>query len=205
MTEAFIYMWTNRVNGKRYIGSHIGHENDGYIGSGVAFRRAVDKYGISNFDRTILEHIDSKKDVLLREQHYIDLYDAANDKQFYNIKPKAGGGFDYINTNPELKSNNIERLKVRWKTLPHPKGHAGKKHTEEVKVRISESSKIAAKNKLYNTPKPILQFDLYGNFICRHDSLADAARAVNGRPSNIKYTADGKFNKAYNYIWKWDQ
>lgn len=204
MSQGFIYLWTNNINGKKYIGSHIGNINDGYIGSGVAFNRAIIKYGIDNFKREIIEYVDKKEDVLIREQYYIDLYDAANSKQFYNIKPKAGGGFEFINSIPEIRKNNIDRLKTIWKHLPHPKGHSGKVHSEEVKRKISESSKKSAKHRKYNRSKPILQFDLYGNYIAKYDSIADAARAVNGNGSNIKYTAEGKFKKAYNYVWKYD-
>ena len=204
MPEAFIYMWTNTVNGKKYIGSHIGHIEDGYTGSGVAFKRALTKYGMDSFERTILECVESKKDVLIREQYYIDLYNAANDKQFYNMKSKAGGGFEYVNSLPWVQEENKERLKVRWQQLPHPKGYMGKKHSDEVKARISASSKEAAKHKTYNPPKVVLQFDLYGNYVGRFESITDAAKAVGGGASNIKYTADGKFKKAYNYVWKWE-
>lgn len=41
MYYGFVYEWTNLVNGKKYIGSHAGTENDGYIGSGVAFKKQL--------------------------------------------------------------------------------------------------------------------------------------------------------------------
>lgn len=204
MTEAFIYMWTNKVNGRRYIGSHVGHELDGYVGSGVAFRRAVSKYGIDNFERIIIEYT-TREDVLAREQYFIDLYDAANDKQFYNIKVRAGGGFEHVNSLSHVREANKERLKVRWHYQPHPKGYMGKQHSEETKLQISESGRRAAKSRTYNAPKPVLQYDLYGNYVGRHESITDAAKAVGGRPSNIKYMIEGKFKKAYNYVWKYDK
>lgn len=39
----FVYKWTNRINGKMYIGSHAGTIDDGYVGSGRAFAAAIKK------------------------------------------------------------------------------------------------------------------------------------------------------------------
>lgn len=52
----FVYITTNIINGKQYIGSHATNNiNDGYIGSGRIFLKAVNKYGKQNFQREILE------------------------------------------------------------------------------------------------------------------------------------------------------
>ena len=54
----FIYLTTNLVNGKIYIGKHefSKHKkvNSTYLGSGELFKRAVKKYGKENFKRKIL-------------------------------------------------------------------------------------------------------------------------------------------------------
>ena len=50
----FIYKTTNLVNGKIYIGQHIGKVNDSYLGSGVVLHNAIRKYGRCNFKREIL-------------------------------------------------------------------------------------------------------------------------------------------------------
>lgn len=89
--QAFIYCWTNTRNNMRYIGSHVGTECDGYVGSGKRFRHAINKHGLGTFEREILEYCTSE-DVLLREQYYLDLYNAAASAEFYNISPSAGGG-----------------------------------------------------------------------------------------------------------------
>lgn len=52
--NGFIYQWINLVNDKRYIGSHWGYEDDGYVGSGTLFKRAIKKHGIENFQRVII-------------------------------------------------------------------------------------------------------------------------------------------------------
>lgn len=45
-----VYETTNLINGKIYRGVHSTNNiNDGYLGSGIKFGRALKKYGKSNF------------------------------------------------------------------------------------------------------------------------------------------------------------
>jgi len=52
-TEAFVYMWVNLETGRKYIGYHVGNEDDGYVGSGVQFLQEFNQ-GKDGFTRTIL-------------------------------------------------------------------------------------------------------------------------------------------------------
>lgn len=69
----FIYEWTNQLTGKKYLGSHRGTTDDGYIGSGVAFLAA---YSSEHFVRKILEYVEDD-DILVREQYWLDKTRAA--------------------------------------------------------------------------------------------------------------------------------
>jgi group I intron endonuclease len=199
----FIYLWMNSVNGKQYLGSHIGSPDDGYQGSGVAFKRAVAKYGIKSFSRTILELEVAADQIRIREQFYLDQYDAANRRDFYNLKSIAGGGFDYINNHPDRLLMQ-EKAKVGFQAYlqenGHPKGMLGKSHSAETKelVRIKNRQALA---KLKG--RPVYQFDKSGTLVASFGTIAEGARSVNGRSSNIKYTCDGKFKTAYGYRWSW--
>lgn len=84
----FVYKWTNEDNGKWYIGSHQGEIDDGYVGCGLSFTKAIKKYGIKNFKRIILYiGCDFRKE----EEKILKKLDAANDKKSYNIKNEALG------------------------------------------------------------------------------------------------------------------
>lgn len=50
--------------------------------------------------------------------------------------------------------------------------------------------------------KPLLQYDLQGNFIKEWESAKDAAFALNTNSSQITNCANGKARTAYGYIWK---
>lgn len=93
----------------KYLGSHKGHINDGYVGSGLRFRAAVSKYGITNFDRIIVDFCYSETEIKQKEQFYLDLYNCSKSDQFYNIAQTAGGGKlgqDYAKISKRMKLHN---------------------------------------------------------------------------------------------------
>ncbi len=197
----FVYLWTNNVNGKKYLGSHIGTPDDGYTGSGVAFQRALKKYGLEKFTRELLETNLPDDQVRSREQHYLDLYEAASSRDFYNLAYEAGGGFRHINQSPliaEYKAKSLAGYRKMLDERGHPCGMLGKKHSEETRRQQSSSirkSMIALKG------KSVIKSDLDGLEIERFESITDAAKSVNGSPSNIKYTCEGRFKTAYGFKW----
>lgn len=70
----YIYLTTNLINNKKYIGQHDGEENDSYLGSGTYFLRAVKKYGKEKFKKEILEICDSQEKLDKAERKWIKKY-----------------------------------------------------------------------------------------------------------------------------------
>lgn len=112
----FIYRWTNTVNNKKYIGSHMGTEDDGYIGSGKLFLAAVKKYGINKFEREILEWVDTTDRFVLleREKYYLNLYNAASDKNYYNVAKDVIGGNTKEGWSPERREKYRNQIRKIW-------------------------------------------------------------------------------------------
>lgn len=196
-SEAFVYLWTNNLNGRMYVGSHIGSANDGYIGSGTAFNGAVKKYGIINFTRQILEE-SSRDDIRTREQYWLDHFQAASNNQFYNLKANVGPGFEYVNSNAVLIEMNNDRCRQRLREMNLLR-FKGKTHSVESKAAISKGTKQA----LEKIRTPVIKYDMHGAFVAEYESLTDAAASVNGSKSNIRYTALGKYSHAYGFKWKY--
>lgn len=77
-----------------------------------------------------------------------------------------------------------------------------KKHTAATKQLISDGVKQAFKDR--GLLKPVYKFSKSGVMIEAYESITNAALSVNGSPSNIKYTCEGKFKTAYGFRWSYD-
>lgn len=148
----YIYLTTNRVNSKKYIGKAItnrknNHEN--YLGSGILLKKAIKKYGKENFRKDIICLCFNKAELEKQEEYFIDLYNAVNRDDFYNLKKTSIGG-DTFTTNPK-------RELIREK---HRKNAIGKNNPmyERIKnekiinsIKKANSQKIKVNNILYNS------------------------------------------------------
>lgn len=84
----FIYITTNLINGKKYIGSHKGSSGDNYLGSGKILKYAIKKYGRENFKRKILIECDSKNNLILEEKYIMEFNTLYPDG--YNLSKNGG-------------------------------------------------------------------------------------------------------------------
>ena len=87
----FIYITTNLVNGKRYLGQRTftqGWQN--YLGSGTAFKRALKKYGEENFHKDIIYICYSQEELNQVEYELSVFLDVVESDNFYNLV--YGGG-----------------------------------------------------------------------------------------------------------------
>ncbi len=107
----YLYQITNLVNNKIYVGVHKTKDiNDGYMGSGKVILHAIEKHGINNFRKDILETFENTEAMYAREKEIItDNFIARED--VYNLRRGGHGGFDWINKNitPEQKKYRNDR------------------------------------------------------------------------------------------------
>ena len=141
--KSVIYRWFNQINKNTYVGSTSNLTIRMYkyfsvkhlLKSNIPINNALLKYGYSNFSLEILEYC-SEKDLLIREQHYIDLY-----KPEYNILKIAGSSLGFKHSKNTLEFFRNDR-KVSEKTRHNLSlAAAGRVLSEEDKNKISESRK----------------------------------------------------------------
>jgi len=126
MEFCFIYVITNKLDGKKYCGYHITKKlNDNYFGSGVYLKRIIKKYGRENFDFAILENC-SRQNILQKENEWIKKLNC----RFPNGYNLTDGGLG----SPGRIISEETRQKKRLSML-------GKTHSEETKRKMSESHK----------------------------------------------------------------
>ena len=146
----FIYITTNLVNGRQYIGQRKHGKGDRYyLGSGVALKNAIKKYGRNNFRREILEECSSREALDLAEIKWIAHYNAVQDEHFYNI---AEGGNSQGNGNhfPERASEEAKRhanMLRSQKMSGENNPFFGHKHSAETLAVLSEKGKKRVGNK----------------------------------------------------------
>lgn len=100
MKEHYVYCTTNILNNKKYIGSHSGHINDDYLGSGVILKKSIKKYGKSNFIKQIL-WCGPKEHMRDMETYWCEYFDVSNNILFYN-RTNKGTGYSYGTPNTKL-------------------------------------------------------------------------------------------------------
>lgn len=90
-------------------------------------------------------------------------------------------------------ANSMSEWVKEWqKQHGHPKGMAGKTHTEEKKQQISKS---VSKTKTELHGVKVYTYNLNGTFYKEFKTLSECADYLNTSPSNVKYTAEGKFQQ----------
>lgn len=72
----------------------------------------------------------------------------------------------------------------------HPRGMAGKNHTDKKKKQIAESVS-KTRTELYGVK--VYTYNLDGTFYKEFRTLSECAEHLNTSPSNVKYTAEGRF------------
>jgi len=124
-----VYKTTNLINGKIYIGQDS-KNNENYYGSGILILRAIEKFGIENFSKEILEECNSKSELDESERRWIKYYNSQDKNIGYNIVPGGTGG----PTRLGQKNSKEQNEKISASNM-------NKKMSEEAKSKISRSKK----------------------------------------------------------------
>lgn len=94
MIGGVIYITTNNINGKKYIGRKKYKKGwEDYLGSSKLLLDDISKYGTSSFTREIIEVCDTSHELQQRERYWHEYYNVKADTNFYNIV-YANEGFD---------------------------------------------------------------------------------------------------------------
>lgn len=195
-----IYLIVNLVNNKKYVGQTIQpierrFKSHFYKGDSPKLYNALKKYGKSKFKLITLKCIVTTDfDILAKkldesEIFYIQYYDSINNG--YNI---SLGGQRKRKMSDEIKKKISEAQKGE-------KGNMwGKHHPESVKRKISEG---VSRTRLQKFNKPVLQYDLDGNFIQEFNSIKEAAKSFGSKRSHIADCCNNVRHSCFGYKWQW--
>lgn len=109
----YIYKRQNKLNGKIYIGQHKYDKpmlDESYRGSGIAFLKALKKYGDNSFTYELIDIANSLDELNILENFYIQKYDCFSPNG-YNLREGGNGKLVCI----ESKQKISNRVKQLWK------------------------------------------------------------------------------------------
>lgn len=234
-----IYKITNLITKDFYIGSAINFNNRkwSHISSlrknkhkNQFIQNSWNKYGENVFIFEIIEIVDKKENLIIREQYWID-----NLSPTFNFAKTAGSPLGVKHTNKSKQNMSIahkglskeergHKEKCNCSVCNHKKGkdhwNFGKNVPVERKNKISNGLKLYYSNggKHFQKGKPrtelekekirkklmipILQYDLSGNFIDEWDGIIEAANTLKIHASGISACLNGKLKTSGNFIWK---
>lgn len=156
----YIYKITNKINGMFYIGKHSTNDlEDGYMGSSSYLNEAIQKEGIENFSKEIIQILDTEEEAYNAEKNAVDEF-LISDNMCYN-KSLGGRGItsdlwqtsefrdkihEYYN-NPKLKEKHIAPLVPYFTSKEHQS-----KAAKQIYVKHPEHREFLRLGRLvYNT------------------------------------------------------
>lgn len=222
-TIVYLYKTTCLINNKIYIGIHKTNNIDGYIGSGVALKNAIKKYGKINFKNEILEYFDNYDSARKREKEIVnDEFVLREDT--YNISIGGTGGKTtqapwnkgkkgLQNHTEEWKIANSLRLKQRHNENGNPmKGkkpwNKGLRQPSEQRAKHSKVMKgrlMGQKNGMYINVDEDTKFSIIDLYFDKYKNLKNIEKEMNISKYKIISILKEKFNIHYNKkIKRWE-
>ena len=136
--QYFVYEWRSIKTHKRYIGSHCGYEDDGYVSSSKSFNKVYNKHP-EHFKRHIIYFGKNRNDILEKEKDLLVYNDAANNRDFYNLCNTPGKGWSH-HDNPELAQ--IYYKKISDARKGQPAQNKDKPMSAEQKLKLTDTWEI---------------------------------------------------------------
>ena len=202
MSQGTIYLITNTVNDKKYVGQTItslnkrwlAHIQESKTNSTRPLYRAINKYGIDNFKIKILEECDSNI-LSEREIYWIKQLDTYH--KGYNA---TTGGDINKNIRQEIKQkisssmSNLERSN-EWSN------NVSKSLKDKIKRGEKWGFLLLKNGGGFHARRKVQGINVTTGEIVEFDSITDAAKVVNGKVGNISKSIKNGFI-AYGYKWK---
>lgn len=151
MVHHYVYITTNNISGKKYIGKHSSNKlNNYYLGSGRALLLAIKKYGRHNFTKKIVATYESEDEAYSAEYQLINEHDAVVDENYYNLSIGGKGGISggFLTQQHKEKISKSNKGKT-WKwseeskrnIFGRPSVFKDKQRSDITKKKMSDSKK----------------------------------------------------------------
>ena len=204
----FIYLITNDINEKKYVGlttlSVRGRWNDhmGNLRAGVDYKlyRAMRKHGPEHFKVETIDEVEDFAELCLREQYWIQQYDSL--KNGYNCT--IGGEGNRLYSQDAIYALWDDGLPVG--EIATKIGCTGSTVYLALLSYLNYSKEESIRRRGQALARPVLQFDLNGNFIAKYASAVEADEAVGASRGSISMCCStSEHCTVKGYIWVWEE
>lgn len=235
-----IYKITNEISCDFYIGSAVSFKNRkwDHISSlrknkhkNQFIQNSWNKYGEDAFIFEILEVVDKKENLIIREQYWMDKL-----LPTFNLAKIAGSPLGVKHSEKSRMNMSLAHIGLTEEERGHKKDcicpicspqsgennhNYGRKVSSETKIKISKKIKLYYMNGGINPNQgkspsikirkqiakklsiPIIQYDLNNNYIKEWESTKVAATTLKIHSSNINVCLKNKTKRAGKFIWKY--
>lgn len=209
----FIYITTNLINGKRYIGQKTFSFKrycywKEYLGSRSGIKAAIKKYGKNNFTKEIVFIAFSKEELNKAEKQYINFFNAVKSQDFYNFMDGGEGHHrtkevknTFTKEHKEKISQALKNHAVSQETKEKIKRtkikNGSNKHSEEWKQQHSKNVSREKNGKA----RKVGQYTLDGQLIKIWPCMTEAEKELNIK--NIYKVCLNRRKTAGGFKWKY--
>lgn len=140
--HGYLYLTTNMINGRKYLGLKKGCYDPAYIGSGSVLNRAIRRYGNENFSLEILGEFHNEHDLKTAFEAYTHQFRAKERNSQYSLAAGGGGSKSSdersqigirVWENMSDQTKQIRSQKISSKVKGKPKSEAHRKAISEAK------------------------------------------------------------------------
>jgi len=197
-----VYVHTNKVNGKKYVGITSQDvvkrwkNGNGYY-QNAHFYRAIQKYGWDNFEHVVVKTSITKDEACELEKNLILKYHSNDYRYGYN---RSTGG-----ENPASGITHTTETKMKMSDA-----HKGVAFSEEHKKHMSEAAKKRGNGRTGKTGAMCMksgivqQIDMEtGEVIAEFYGYPEMQEKTGFSISPVKRAANGKQRQSYGYLWNY--
>lgn len=206
-----IYVATNTVNGKKYVGQtikglelrkkqHINSSfNERQCGYNYAFHVAIRKHGKESFEWVVVDEAYTKEELDEKEIFYIAKFQSMLTQNGYN---STIGGSVPIQT-PETRKKISEKIKGKKKSEEHSKriSETRKKMFANGELKLHENSKKAFEEANEKSKIKIAVY-LNGKHVGTYASIRELERETGLSRRSVKRVLDGEREHYKGYTFK---
>lgn len=136
----YFYIVNNLKNGHFYLGVHSTDKlADGYMGSGLALKKAIKSYGKENFELTPLKFFKTRKELMAYEREVVnDRFLEYYKGICYNLKKGGEGGCEKRFSDDERKEHKKEYDRVHYQQNKEQAREYARVHYQQNKEYMRE-------------------------------------------------------------------